>query len=62
MVAWMKRSVGSHLELGAWSFPGVWSLGFGDSLVFGVWSFLVLGVLEFGVWSVDPCFPLLKTI
>src|SRR5437016_10601170 len=38
----------SSLELGAWSFSGVWSL------VFGVWDLVLLWGLEFGIWSLLP--------
>src|SRR5206468_3516876 len=36
-----------RLELGAWSFSGVWSL------VFGVWDLVLLWSLEFGIWSLS---------
>jgi hypothetical protein len=36
------------LELGAWSFSGVWSL------VFGGWDLVLLWSLEFGIWSFLP--------
>src|SRR5216117_4429868 len=40
----------SSLELGAWSFSGVWSL------VFGGWDLVLLWSLEFGIWSLLPGF------